>query len=203
MYKGFLHTHYLVVSLFLLLYVVKTVLLLSNKNELLTAFAKKTRLFEIIISFAFLITGIYLMTQLPYGSKFDYLLWIKLIMIFGSIPIAIIGFRRFNKMLAALSLLMITGSFGLGEIYHKKKGIAKEPETKTGTNEVVAVDGKSLYQANCALCHGSDGKLGAAGAKDLAASVMDIAGIKDIILHGKGAMPAAAVNDEEATAISE
>ncbi len=203
MYKGILHTHYLVVSLFLLLYVVKTVLLLSNKKELLTVFAKKTRLFEIIISFLFLGTGIYLMTQLPYGSKFDYLLWIKLVMIFGSIPIAVIGFRRYNKILAALSLLMITGSFGLGEIYHKKKGIAKEPETKTGTTEVAATDGKTLYQANCVLCHGNDGKLGAAGAKDLTASAMDAAGIKEIIIHGKGAMPAAPVNEEEAAAISE
>ena len=124
-------------------------------------------------------------------------------MIFGSIPIAVIGFRKHNKILAALSLLMITGSFGLGEIYHKKKGIAKDPEVKTGTNEVAATDGKSLYQANCALCHGGDGKLGAAGAKDLSVSVMDVSQIKEIIIHGKGAMPAAPVNDNEAATISE
>lgn len=198
MYKGILHTHYLVVCLFLLLYVIKTVLLLSNKNDLFTSFSKKTRLFEIIISFLFLGTGIYLMTQLSFGGKYDYLLWIKLVMIFGSIPIAVIGFRKSNKILAALSLLMITGSFGLGEIYHKKKGIAKDTDTVIASN-----DGKSLYIANCALCHGGDGKLGAAGAKDLTTSVLDIEGIKEIILHGKGAMPAAQVNDEQATAISE
>lgn len=203
MYKGFLHTHYLVVSLFLLLYVIKTVLLLSNKNDLLTVFSKKTKVFEIVISFIFLLTGIYLMTQIPYGGKYDYLLWIKLTMIFASIPIAVIGFRKQRKMLAALSLLMITGSFGLGEIYHKKKGIAKGPETKTDTHEVAATDGKSLYEANCVLCHGSDGKLGMAGAKDLGATVLDQAAIKEIIVHGKGAMPAAPVNDEQATAIAE
>lgn len=197
MYKGFLHTHYLVVSLFLLLYVVKTVLLLSNKTDLLKTFSKKTRLFEIIISFLFLLTGIYLMTQIPYGGKYDYMLWIKLVMIFSSIPIAVIGFRRNNKTLAALSLLMITGSFGLGEVYHKKKGIAKDLDTTIAAN-----DGKALYEANCTLCHGADGKLGMSGAKDLTASVMDLGAIKEIIIHGKGAMPAAQVNEEQATAIA-
>ena len=34
MYKGILHTHTLLVILFLMIYVIKTILLLSNKNEL-------------------------------------------------------------------------------------------------------------------------------------------------------------------------
>ena len=197
MYTGFLHTHYLVVTLFLLIYVIKTVLLLSNKNHLLAKFSKKIKVPEMIISFLFLATGIYLMTQLPFGSKYDYLLWIKLAMVFSAIPLAVIGFKKSNKALAALSLLLITGSFGLAEVYHKKKGIAKETEV------IAATDSKSLYQANCALCHGSDGKLGMAGAKDLTATVLDLSGIKEIIIHGKGAMAAVSVNEEQATAISE
>ncbi|MDO8999315.1 MAG: c-type cytochrome [Bacteroidota bacterium] len=152
-----------------------------------------------IVSFLFLGTGIYLMTQLPFGSKYDYLLWIKLVMVFSSIPIAVIGFKKSNKMLAALSLLLITGSFGLAEVYHKKKGIAKTIET---TNPE-STDGKSLYLANCGLCHGDDGKLGMSGAKDITASNLDVSGIKEIIMHGKGAMPAAQVNEEQANAISE
>ena len=42
MYKGFLHTHYLVVTIFLLIYVVKTILLLSNKNDLLDLMGKRS-----------------------------------------------------------------------------------------------------------------------------------------------------------------
>jgi mono/diheme cytochrome c family protein len=199
MYTGFLHFHYLVVTLFLLIYVIKTVLLLSNKNDLLTKFSQKIKVPEMVISFLFLLTGVYLMTQVTYGNKYDYLLWIKLIMVFTSIPLAVIGFKRFNKTLAALSLLLITGSFGLGEVYHKKKGIAKETEGTT----IAAKDGASLYNTNCASCHGGDGKLGMSGAKDLSVSVLDVAGIKEIIMHGKGVMPAAQVNEEEASAISE
>jgi len=197
MYKGILHTHYLVVILFLLLYVVKTILLLSDKNDLLAAFSKKTRVFEIVVSFLFLFTGIYLATQLPYGNKYDYLFYIKVAMVFASIPVAVIGFRKSNKILAALSLLMITGSFGLGEVYHKKKGIAKDAAVVAGST-----DGKTLYEANCKSCHGDDGKAGLAGAKDLSATALDISAMKEIILHGKGAMPAASVNDEQAAAIA-
>ena len=108
-------------------------------------------MFEIIVSFLFLGTGIYLITQLPLGGKFDYLFWIKLIMVFGSIPIAVIGFRKHNKLLAALSLLLITGAFGLAEVYHKRKAIPKD------NVEIASNDGKTLYENNCKLCHGDDG----------------------------------------------
>lgn len=200
MYKGFLHTHYLVVTLFLLIYVIKTVLLLSNKNDLLAKFSKKIKVPEMVISFLFLGTGIYLMTQLPFGSKYDYLFWIKLVMVFSSIPLAVIGFKKANKALAALSLLLITGSFGLAEVYHKKKGISKESENTT----VASNDGKSLYEVKCTMCHGADGKLGMSGAKDLSVSILDNAAVKEIIIHGKGAMPASAdVTEEQANSISE
>lgn len=197
MYKGILHSHYLVVTLFLLIYVIKTILLLSNKNDLLAAFTKKTRIAEMIISVLFLTTGIYLSTQLPLGGKFDYLFWIKLIMVFTSIPLAIIGFKKQNKVLAALSLLLITGSYGLAEVYTKRKGIPKD-------NTVLAAEnGEALYKANCVVCHGNDGKLGLSGAKDLSISTLDLGSIKEMIIHGKGSMPAAQVSEEQAGLIAE
>lgn len=195
MYKGFLHTHTLVVTLFLLIYVIKTILLLGNRTDLLQKFTKAFKVPEMIISALFLITGIYLATQQPFGGKFDYLFWIKLAMVFTSIPLAVIGFKKSNKILAALSLLLITGSYGLAEVYHKKKAIT---ETVVAGN-----DGKALYEANCNVCHGADGKLGMAGAKDLSASALDVTAMKEIILHGKGAMPASTLNDEQAQAVAE
>ncbi|MBK6521786.1 MAG: SirB2 family protein [Sphingobacteriaceae bacterium] len=198
MYKGFLHTHILVVTLFLLLYVIKTILLLSNRTDLLQKFSKMFKIPEMIISTLFLITGIYLATQLPFGSKYDYLFWIKLVMVFASIPIAIIGFKKSNKILAALSLLLITGSYGLAEVYGKKKAIIA-----VDANAATANDGVALYEANCKLCHGADGKLAMAGAKDLSATTMDVAAIKEIILKGKSTMPPAPVNDEQAQMIAD
>src|SRR5689334_10930105 len=184
MYKGILHTHYLVVTLFLLIYVIKTILLLSNKNDTLANFTKKVKVAEMIISALFLITGIYLTTQLPFGGKYDYLFYMKLVMVFASIPIAIIGFRKGNKMLAALSLLLITGSYGIAESFAKRKGVPKGTEETS----LASMDGKTLYENNCVLCHGPDGKLGMSGAKDISATALDMAGIMEVILKGKNNM---------------
>lgn len=198
MYKGILHTHTLVVTLFLLIYVIKTILLLSNKNDLLASFTKKVKIAEMIISSLFLITGIYLATQLPFGGKYDYLFWIKLAMVLVAIPVAIVGFKKSNKILAALSLLLITGAYGIAESYKKKKAIPKETSEGIASN-----DGASLYTANCLMCHGADGKLGLSGAKDLSASQLDVNGIKEVILHGQNLMQPVMVNEEQAGAIAE
>jgi mono/diheme cytochrome c family protein len=199
MYKGFLHTHTLVVTLFLLIYVIKTILLLSNRTDLLAKFTKKVKVFEMIVSALFLITGIYLATQLPLNGKYDYLFWIKIIMVLASIPLAIIGFKKGNKILAALSLLLITGSYGLAEVYGKRKGIAKT-DTATGT---AANDGASLYTQNCALCHGQDGKLGASGASDISGTPLHVVGIKNVILNGKGNMAPVQVSEQQAEMIAD
>jgi mono/diheme cytochrome c family protein len=196
MYKGFLHTHTLVVTLFLLIYVIKTILLLGNKNDLLQKFTKAVKVPEMIVSALFLITGIYLATQQPFGGKYDYLLWIKIAMVMASIPLAVIGFKKANKVLAALSLLLITGSYGLAEVYAKRKAIQVE-------KPLVGTDGYALYQSNCALCHGTNGDKGVAGAANLRNTAMNSAELKRVILKGKGSMPAIQVSDEDAQLISD
>lgn len=192
MYKAFLHTHWLVVTLFFLIYVVKTVLLLSNRQDLLQKFTKVIKVPEMIISALFLITGVYLLTQVP---EIKTIMWIKIALVLASIPVAVIGFKKGNKILAALSLLMITASYGLAEMSRKQKSVVV-PEG------IAAADGKSLYEANCKLCHGDDGKLGAAGAKDISVTQMDVATIKQTILQGKGMMNKIEMTDEQAAAVA-
>lgn len=196
MYKGFLHTHTLVVTLFLLIYVIKTILLLGNRTDLLQRFTKAFKVPEMIISALFLITGIYLLTQQSFTSKFDYLLWIKVSMVLISIPVAIIGFKKSNKILASLSLLLITGSYGLAEVYSKKKGIRRE-------TEVVSKDGFGYYEAMCASCHGTEGDAGKSGAANLRKTIMTIDQIKEVILKGKGSMPGISKDEAQAQAIAE
>lgn len=198
MYKGLLHTHYLVVILFLLLYTLKTILLLGNRLDLLSSFSKKTRIFEMIISSLFLITGILMALQLPFGSRYDYLFWVKILLVLASIPLAVVGFKKQNKILASLSLLMIISSFGLAEIYSKRKNITDNPSDLTAS-----ADGKSLYEANCKLCHGDDGKLGMAGASDLSTSSLDKTKIVEVILKGKGSMPSAAMDENKAGLVAD
>lgn len=190
MYKAFLHTHTLVVTLFFLIYVVKTVLLLSNRMDLLQRFTKFIKIPEMIVSVLFLITGIYLLTQLP---EIKTIMYIKLALVFSSIPIAVIGFKKGNKVLAALSLLMITASYGLAEMSRKQKTVIPEG----------AVDGKTLYEADCKICHGNDGKLRMAGASDLTKTTLTVSDIKSIILNGKNAMNPIEMSDEQAAAVAD
>ena len=191
MATGMLHTHYLMVVLFTLIYLIKTILLLSDKDELLEKFKKKTKIAEMIVSFGFLATGIFLMTQLPAINMFHI---IKISLVFLSIPLAVIGFKNKNKVLASLSFFLIVASFSLA--YKAKDARAGEKS--------LAISGKEIFEEKCSLCHGNDGKLGMAGAKDLSVSMLDHAGIVEIITNGKNAMTAykATLSAEQIEAVS-
>jgi mono/diheme cytochrome c family protein len=116
-------------------------------------------------------------------------------MVLASIPLAIIGFKKGNKILAALSLLLITASYGIAEVAKKKR--------ERG-NEITAasLDGKEIYQATCIACHGADGKAGLSGATDLSISAMDTEGVLSVIQKGKGTMAKVEMSDEQAAAVA-
>jgi len=179
MYTALRHTHLLSVILFLLIYLIKTFLLVTNKNESLAKFTKTIKVPEMIISVLFLGTGIYLLTQLP---EIKSLLIVKIIAVLLAIPLAIIGFKKGNKALAVISLLLIITAYGLAEMSKKQK--SKSMET---INETV-INGQEIYDASCVSCHGPDGKLGLSGAKDLSQTEMDLQAKVEIIKKGKNAM---------------
>ncbi len=51
-----------------------------------------------------------------------------------------------------------------------------------------ASPGKAIFNMNCTLCHGRDGKAGLNGAKDLTASTLTAEEMMAIVKNGKGAM---------------
>ena len=175
MYSAILQTHKISVILFLLLYLVKTILLLANKKEALSKVSKGMRVPEMIISTLFLLSGIYLLINAP---EIKTLLIIKIVAVLASIPVAIIAYKKQNKTLAVLSLLLIIAAYGMAEM-------AKKPAVKTAAAEV---DGQKIFMDNCALCHGHDGKAGINGASDLSASLLDHDGIVAVVANGRGVM---------------
>ena len=177
MATGMLHTHYLFVVLFTLIYLIKTILLLSDKDELLEKFKKKTKVAEMIVSFGFLATGVFLLTQLPVITT---IMIIKIVLVVLSIPLAVVGYKKKNKVLATLSFFLIVVSFGLA---HKAK------DAKAG-EKTVALNGKEIFKDKCSVCHGDDGKKGASGAKDLSVTQLPHVGIVEIITNGKNTMAA-------------
>ena len=119
MATGMLHSHYLFVVLFTLIYLIKTILLLSDKDELLEKFKKKTKIVEMIVSFGFLATGVFLLTQMPHIPS---LMYVKVGLVLASIPLAVVGYKKKNKVLVTLSFFFIVVSFGLAQKVKKGKG---------------------------------------------------------------------------------
>ncbi|TND08236.1 MAG: cytochrome c variant [Bacteroidetes bacterium] len=55
-------------------------------------------------------------------------------------------------------------------------------------NQPEAIDAKSVFESNCVLCHGGNGRAMLAGATDLTLSRLDTAGIKNVVKNGRGNM---------------
>ncbi len=182
MYTGLLHSHKLFVLLFLIHYVVKLILLLMSRHEQLAKYSKATRIPEMILSFGFLATGIGMLVN----TSFTTLLIIKLVCVFASIPLAIIGFKKGNKVLAFVAVFLIIMSYGLAEM-NKKAKTGPKVDTSAISDPIEA--GKLIYTNSCATCHGADGKLGLNGAKDLSVTQLSAEDQKTIIRNGKNAMP--------------
>lgn len=185
MYTGMLHTHTLVVMLFLVLYLIKTTLLMLDKKESLEKFSAKMKVPEMIISTLFLLTGIYLaMNSGNLGSWF----WIKMIAVLTSIPLAIVAFKRMNKSLALVAIMFLVYSYGISET----KSPTFKPEVNTNEFATTNPDilGKTIYESKCTSCHGIDGKQQLSGAKDLTISEKTFDEKVDAITNGKNAMMA-------------
>ncbi len=178
-----LHTHKLVVLLFVLIYLIKTVLLLLNRNENLQSFTRKIKIPEMIISTLFLLTGIYL--AINTGDKGTWL-WVKIAAIVVVIPLAIVAFKKSNKMLALLSFIILVYIYGISET--KSPNFKKEKAATTFENTDATTLGKNIFESQCTTCHGSDGKLGLSGAKDLTLSTLSHEEKVALIINGKNVM---------------
>lgn len=173
------------VMLFVIIYLIKTVLLFANES-MLDKFTKITKVPEMIVSTVFLVTGIWLFVILG-GIKTMQI--IKLVMVFTAIPMAVIGFKKRKKGLAVLSFLLVVGSYGIAEV-SKKKPFIKANVTMQGDNSTGLANGEKVYFENCAFCHGVDGKKAYRGASDLSMTGYDEIMIQEMVKIGrKGKMP--------------
>lgn len=200
MFTGLLHTHTLFVTLYLLLLLIKTVLLLAGKTTTLDKFREKTKIAEMVIATIFLLTGIALWTQsAATNSAFFY---VKLILVLAIIPLGIVVFKKKSKPMALLPLLLFVYVYGISET--KSLTFNTNPVALYSSDEVQTPDnmnpesadydeiahGKKVYQKHCTSCHGEDGKLNKSGANDLTQSEMKMEGLKNRIRNGRKSMPA-------------
>ena len=199
MFKGALHLHLTSVIIFLLIYLFKTILLVLNKNEQLEKLKSKTKVLEMIVSTLFLITGVYMLFEIP---EIKNLLIIKIVLVLASIPVAVVAYKKSNKALAILSLVMIILSYGLAEMSKKQHSKASDASSIKSDEHI---SGKQIYTNDCSKCHGEDGAAGIAGAFDLSKSTSSDDEVMGVIKNGRGAMVGFgdAYNEEQLAALVE
>lgn len=202
MNQAIYYTHLISATAFLLIYLVKTILLITNKETTLAKFTKGVKVPEMIVSTLFLATGIYMLIQGPGATTLQI---IKIIIVFASIPVAVVGFKKKNKALAVLSLMMIIAAYGLAEVNKKQSLRGTAPAVSEDSSAGAAASGHDIFMNSCTSCHGQDGKLGLSGAKDLTASTLDLDSKIEIIRNGKAPMAgyAGVLTDEQIKAVAE
>lgn len=180
MFEPLKYTHLVVVTLFFLTYLIKTILLMTNKLEKLNKYSAKTKVPEMIISFLFLITGVWMLFLKP---EINSMYYVKFVVVVLSIPLAVKGFKQYKKGLGLLSFVLIVVAYGMGEM------IPKMEQKRTEVADGQTFDGKALFlSSNCVTCHGEDGKAQLMESPDLTLSKLTDAQKKEIITNGKGTM---------------
>lgn len=195
-------------SLFLLDYVIKTILLLIGSSSL-EGYKKVTKVLSMIISTVFLATGIYLIAKIGMGNIGGWF-HLKLTLVIVGLVVGIIGFKKNNKALALLSTILFLYVYGVSETKDAKLGIGKPSmgnvvtDTADASYDILA-HGKMVYTNQCLRCHGEDGKAGINGASNLTASMCENRGLVGIIRNGRNLMPAFKdlLNEQEVLAVAE
>ena len=202
---AFYHTHKLVVVLFILVYLIKAILLLMGNTDTLNKYNKLIKVPEMIISALLFITGIVMLNQI---ADFNLIFTIKLTLVVTAIPVAVIAYRKYNKLLAVLAVIMLLSAYGLAEMFKaqfgKKHEIMEVVTEPTNEQYNITVHGAALYTSQCVVCHGVDGKANFSGAKDLTLTTKSTDEIIETIKSGKNTMPkmASIYNEQELKALA-
>lgn len=201
--------HIISAALFLLDYLIKTALLLSNSSSALAGYKRVTKVPSMIISTLFLVSGIYLIAKIGMGNIGGWF-HLKLALVLIGIAIGVIGFKKNNKVLAVLSTLIFLYVYGISETKDIKMGMGK-PSLGVVITDTAAADyditkhGQLIYVQNCLRCHGDNGDAGISGAPMLSASSCGDRSLRGTIRNGRNLMPGFKdqLSDQEVTAVAE
>ncbi len=202
MQTGFLHTHTLVVGLFLAFYLFKTILLLAGKIDLLDKVRDKTKVVDIVLGTLILVTGGYLISIIGVREPW---LWVKTVAVTALIPVGIIGMKRHNKALAVLALVGFIYFYGVAETQSLTMKRTNYAELATAGADAALYSGQTIYQNECVRCHGADGAAEVYKAYNLQTSKLNAAQAVDVILNGRNSMKGykKRLNEAQALAVAE
>ena len=137
--------HQGIIYLFLTLLIIKVVLLFVNIKALRTV-RNKTKVVEMILGTAILVTGLLLMHQR--GWMFQNWITVKLIIFILGIPLAIMAMRKENKGLALVALSLFVFAYLLGT--YQNRIISHTDDAPVSTEYAY---GHIIYSQDCAGVH--------------------------------------------------
>lgn len=116
-----IHLHFLFALLFVISYLIKTGLFFFGSREQFIAYKSKTLLIETICSVLFLIFGFWQFIFLIKSGSYANYHWLdpKITLALIGIPLGIIGFKKENKIMVALSLLSFLVALILGLMHYQ------------------------------------------------------------------------------------
>jgi cytochrome c553 len=202
---GMLHSHTLVVVLYILVLLVLAFFIISGRQNAFYTIRAKLRIPRIALETLMLGTGVYLMLKAPDGFAVYNL--IKYALIIMGIGLAVVAFLKMNKFAIIGSIIVFVYIFMLS----KQRNFLLQPETERITSQLATLPptanlldkGKIIYTIACTRCHGETGESQFRKAKNLKQSVIPIETAQHIIKVGQNAMPAFAhLNDEQIQAVS-
>ncbi|WP_299826438.1 SirB2 family protein [uncultured Pontibacter sp.] len=221
-----LHTHVLVVILFLILFTYKALLLFLNEHKQLEKAKRYTKALDIVFGTLILVTGGYLLYL--YQGMPAWLI-VKMVLVLAAIPLGIVGIKRHNKKLAGASLLLFMYVYGIAETksllmlnpgpienattemestatkYNAEATEeAKPAEMVAALEDTQLANAKAIYTQVCETCHGPDGTKGLGGAANLKESNLSLQDRINVVENGRGLMPGfgGQLTEQEAEALA-
>ncbi len=194
-YSILLHTHELLITLYVIIFTIKLVLLLINNESGLANFRRKTKVVgEMVLPSLFLISGI-ILAVMSKTSFSDTWFLIKMCLIALSVGTGIFTFNKNSKALGILTFLIFIYVIMLSYIKDPMLKKASKPAVENVVTDPKAPGydtikhGQLIYiNSGCYTCHGADGKLGNHGAADLSISFLPDAATIGVIRNGKGSI---------------
>lgn len=183
---GLLHGHVAICAAYLVFYLVKYVLLLTNNKATLDLIRNK-KWIEPVFGTLILASGGYLLATSPVVQPYQYL---KLGLVLASIGLGVVAMKRGNKALATVTLVLLVYVYGMAEtrnFYPAPVSYASLVPSESLPAQQVAA---TIYAQECVRCHGTDGALGRFKAMNIKGTALSKQAIMDVITNGRNSMKA-------------
>ena len=185
---GFLHSHHLIVVLYIILMALHLFFLFTKNHHAFTTFRLKVKWFRMGLEILMVLTGGFLLYRAPDGLALYNI--VKLGAVVGAIGVTVVGFKKYNAPFILLGIILMGYAYGVAKV-RSPLFIPEASRVASAHNQQTNIhdQGKAIYTIACQRCHGADGDAQYRKAKSLAQSQMGDDYKRGVIQNGINTMP--------------